>query len=363
MKTMLKLLIPVAVFAIVANGCSNNNKQDDNISITPEAGTNYKSGDVVALKAHYAASVKPDSVVYLLDSTRVGVTKDSSAFSLKTDTISLGPRTITAKVYQGGKRQDVSTNIVLLAAQAPEEYTYKVVKVYPHDTSAYTEGLLYQDGYLYESTGQQGASDLRKVNLETGKVLQRAKLPAKNFGEGSAIVGDKIVMLTYREKIGFVFDKNTFKLLNTFTNNVGVEGWGMANDGKKLYMDDKTNRIWFLNKDNYHAIGFIDVYDNKQAIDAVNELEYVNGDLYSNVYTTDTILVINPKTGAVKKRINMAGIWPNSQRPQDFDYTNNVLNGIAYDEKGKRFFVTGKKWPHLYQVEFVPSGSLKGEKK
>ena len=362
MNHKLKLLLPLAAIITTLYSCSNTPKQDESLILSPEGGTTYKAGQPVAVAAHYGKSTTPDSVVYLVDSVRVGKAKDSTAYTLKTDTIALGPRVITAKVYQGGKSQDISTNIVVLAAKAPEEYTYKVVKVYPHDTSAYTEGLLYHDGYLYESTGNEGESDLRKVDLNTGKVLQRAKLDPKYFGEGSAIIGDKIVMLTYRDKVGFVFDKNTFKLLSTFNNNVGIEGWGVTYDGKKLYMDDKTNRIYFLNKDNYHQTGYIDVYDDQKAIDMVNELEYVDGTLYSNVYTTDTILMINPKTGAVLKRINMAGLWPKAQRPADFDNTNNVLNGIAWDEKGKRFFVTGKKWPHLYQVEFIPLAP-KGEKK
>jgi len=352
MKNKLPLILVAAAF--LASSCSHNNSQENlNITLSPESGTTYKAGQPVTLKAHYPAGTNPDSIVYLLDSVKIATSKDTSGLTLKTDTLKMGLRLLTARVYTGGKSDEVSTNIVLMAARAPEEYTYKVVKVYPHDTSAYTEGLLYNDGYLYESTGNEGHSDLRKVDLETGKVVQRAKLDPKYFGEGSAIVDNKIVMVTYRNKVGFVFDKNTFKHLSTFPNNVGVEGWGMAFDGKKLYMDDKTNRIWFLNKDNYQQTGYIDVYDDKQPIDAVNELEYVDGNLYSNVYTTDTILMINPKTGAVLRRIDMKNLWPMSKRPANYDNTNNVLNGIAWDEKGKRFFVTGKKWPHLYQVEFV----------
>jgi len=352
----MKQIFPFVLIAaaLLANSCKNTSSQNNNtITISPESGTNYKAGQPVTVQAHYPPASNPDSVVYLLDSVKIAVKKDSSALTIKTDTMKMGLRLITARVYWGGKSNEASTNIVLMAAKAPEEYTYKVIKVYPHDTSAYTEGLLYQDGYLYESTGEPGHSDLRKVNLETGKVVQRAKIDPKYFGEGSAIIGNKIVMLTYQDKIGFVFDKNSFKLLSTFPNNVGVEGWGMAFDGKKLYMDDKTNRIWFLNKDNYQQTGYIDVYDDKQPIDAVNELEYVNGNLYSNVYTTDTILMINPKTGAVLRRIDMKNLWPAANRPADYDNQNNVLNGIAWDEKGKRFFVTGKRWPHLYQVEFV----------
>jgi len=341
---------------MLAFGCAGCNKkpQGNSLSITPEAGASYKQGQEVSVKLSYPADSKPDSIVYLIDSVRFASKKDSSAVSLKTDAMHLGPRVITAKLYQGGKSQEASTNIVLLAPKAPELYTYKVEKVYPHDTGSYTEGLLYQDGYLYESTGTKGQSTLRKVNLETGKAMQVAKLDSQYFGEGSAIIGNKILMLTWKDpKVALVYDKNTFKLLSTSPNNVGVEGWGMTNDGTKLYMDDSTNRIWFLNKDTYQQIGFIDVYDDQKGIDSINELEYVDGKIYANVYTTDIIVVIDPKTGAVLQKIDMKNLYPESQRPEGFDEGNNVLNGIAWDAKGQRMFVTGKKWPHLYQVKFV----------
>ena len=170
------------------------------------------------------------------------------------------------------------------------------------------------------------------------------------FAEGISIVGNKIIQLTWTEKIGYVYDKDSFKLLNTFNNNVGEEGWGMCFDGKKLYMDDKTNRIWFLNKDTYRAIGFIDVYNDKKAIDSINELEYIDGKLYANVYQTNDIIVIDPKTGAVLQKIDLSNLYRNRMPNAD------VLNGIAYDAKTKRIFITGKKWPHLYQVKFVKKG-------
>jgi glutaminyl-peptide cyclotransferase len=352
MKTKILLFFAAASLVYGCSSC-NKNKPVADITVSPEAGTRYKAGDIVQVKVSLGDN-KPDSIVYLVDSVRFASKKDSSVFSLKTDSMPLGSRLITARLYVGGKSQESSTNIVLLAAKAPEEYTYQVIKKYPHDTSSYTEGLLYQDGYLYESTGNPGHSTLRKVNLETGKALQVAKLDDKYFGEGSAIIGDKILMLTYRDpRVGLVYDKNTFKLLKTFPYNVGVEGWGLCFDGKKLYTDDSTNRIWFLDKDDYHPTGFIDVYDEKDSIPEVNELEYINGKLYSNIYTKDTIIVINPKTGAVEQRVDMKNLWPLKDRPAGYNSDENVLNGIAWDEKGKRLFVTGKKWPYLYQVKFV----------
>jgi glutaminyl-peptide cyclotransferase len=325
-----------------------------NISITPEAGTNYKQGDKVSIKVSYPADLKADSVVYLMDSVKVADRKDSSVFVLNTDTLGLGPIVITARVYNAGKPEEVSTNINLLAAKAPEMLGFTVEKTYPHDTSSYTEGLIYHNGFLYESDGgrasaPEGRSSLRKTDLTTGKVLQKVDIDPEVFAEGIAIIDNKIVQLTYTEKIGYVYDLNTFKLLSTFNNNVGIEGWGMCYDGKKIYMDDSSNRIWFLDKDKYNAIGYIDVYDDKGPVNKLNELEFIDGKIYANVYETDDIVVIHPKTGAVLQKVDMSSLYPEAQRIPPAE----VMNGIAYDAAGKRLFVTGKKWQHLYQVKLV----------
>jgi len=347
-----KNILLLTAVAILAFGCSSCDKknQEAGLSITPEAGTSYKQGQAVSVKLSYPTDTKPDSIVYLVDSTRFASKKDSSAVSLKTDSMVLGPRSITAKLFQGGKSQDISTNIVVLAAKAPEEYTFKIEKVYPHDTSSFTEGLLYQDGYLYESTGEPGHSKLLKVNLETGKAVKLAKLDTQYFGEGSAIIGNKIIMLTYKDpRFLFVFDKNTFKLLNTLPYHVGVEGWGLCFDGKKLYTDDSTNRIFFLDKDTYRQTGFIDVYDDQGRIDSLNELEYIDGKLYANIWEKNIIVIIDPKTGAVTGRIDLTDLYPQNKRNMNGD----VLNGVAYDKATGRIFLTGKYWDKLFQVKFV----------
>ena len=361
MKYKISLWIAAAVF--VACGyysCKPNNQSENNVTISPEAGTTYKMGDPVSVQAHYPAGTKADSIVYLLDSVKIGSKKDTAALIIKTDTMRLGARIITAKVYTGGKSEDASTNIVLLAAKAPAAYTYKVIKTFPHDTGCFTEGLVYQDGYLYESGGgylkpPQGQevtnqSSLRKVDLNTGKVVQKVLLDSAVFGEGISIVGDRIIQLTYFEKVGYVYDKTTFKLLKTFQNNVGVQGWGMCFDGNKLYMDDSTNRLWFLDKNTYKEIGYVDVYDDKGPVNEINELEYIDGKIYANIWKTDFIIVIDPKTGAVLEKVDLSNLYPQDKRAP----TADVLNGIAYDAQGKRIFLTGKKWPKLYQVEFSP---------
>lgn len=348
-------LIPFLATALLALYSCGDKNQSVNLSITPDAGTNYKQGEKVTLKVSYPANYKADSVVYLLDSARIASRKDSSAVELLTDTLRLGAKTITAKVYSGGKEQEESTNINILAAKAPEEYTFEVEKTFPHDTSSFTEGLEYNNGVLYESDGgrasqEEGPSSLRKVEITTGKLLKKLNTDPVIFSEGITIIGDKIVQLTYTEKIGFVYDKNTFKILSKFSYTVGREGWGLCNDGKKIYNSDGTNRIFLLDKNDYHQIGYIDVYDDKGPVDNLNELEYINGMLYANIWMKDDIVIIDPKTGAVVKRINLTTLYPKAQRDAE---GADVLNGIAWDAAGKRLFVTGKKWPHLYQIKIM----------
>jgi glutamine cyclotransferase len=357
-----KLKIFSVALVLSTFGCScdhHSNTSQETITISPDAGTAYKAGDAVNVHLGLTADTKVDSVVYLLDSIKLFSKKDTASITLKTDTMPLGAKLITAKVYTDGKDQDASTNIVLMAAKAPEDYTFKVIKTFPHDTSSYTEGLIYQDGILFESggghlktrgdEGYTGQSSIREESLETGKVIKKTMVDPNVFGEGIAIVGNKIIQLTWTEKIRYIYDKDTFKLLSTQPNNIGVQGWGMTQDATKLYMDDSTNRIWFIDKDKWTPVGYIDVYDDKGPIDSLNELEYIDGKIYANVYTKDYIVVIDPKTGAVLEKIDMSALYPEADRVPPAE----VMNGIAYDAKGKRIFVTGKKWPHLYQVEFV----------
>jgi len=359
----LKYNILLAAVILLAFSCKNKTQDDSGITVSPEAGTSYKTGDVVQVKAHYAANVKADSIVFLVDSARVGAKKDSSAFALKTDSMPVGPRVITARVYSGGKPQESSTNIVLMPAKPPVEYTFKVEKTFPHDTSCYTEGLIYQDGVIYESGGGtpadgNGQSSLRKVDLTTGKILKKVMNDTSIFAEGISIVGDKLIQLTWKSKIGYEYNKDSFALLKTFPNNVGVEGWGLCFDGKRLYMDDSTNRIWFLDKDNYRQTGSIDVYDDKGAVTKINELEYIEGKIYANIWTTNNIIIIDPKTGAVTGKIDLTNLYPEKTRRVGAD----VLNGIAYDAATKRIFITGKKWPKMYQVTFAPQPPKGGAK-
>ncbi len=244
-----------------------------------------------------------------------------------------------------------SASIAVYFARQPQaspsaaSYTYKVVNTYTHDTAAYTEGLLYSGGYLYESTGQVGTSWLRKVNLESGEVLKQVDLGGELYGEGLTQVGDTLVQLTWRNHVGFVYDKDTFALLSNFT--VASEGWGLTYDGSRLILSDGSARLYFLYPSTHQVVGQVIVKDGNQEVTKINELEYVGGDVYANIWQTTNVAIINPLTGQVKGWIDLSGLHQ-SQGPDD------VLNGIAYDSQTGRLFVTGKNWPSLYQIELTP---------
>ena len=228
------------------------------------------------------------------------------------------------------------------SGQAPV-YGYKVVKVYPHNTSAFTEGLLFHDGYLYESTGVYGNSSLRKVDLSTGKVLRIKRLPDWVFAEGLAFWKDSLVQLTWRSGVGFVYDCGSFNQTGDF--RYPNEGWGLTGDGKHLIMSDGTDTLRILNPDTFYQIGSIRVTDNGTSVDRLNELEYIKGDIYANVWTSDRIAIIDPDTGIVKGWIDLNGLLDRGSTKAD------VLNGIAYDAENDSIFVTGKYWPWLFLIE------------
>ncbi len=228
-------------------------------------------------------------------------------------------------------------------------YSYKIVNSYPHDRQAFTQGLVYEDGILYEGTGRNGYSELRKVDLATGRVLHRLKLSDEFFGEGITIFGDKIIQLTYLSNVGFVYKKETFELLREF--DYPTPGWGITNDGKHLIMSDGTQKLYFLDAETFKQVRHIEVYDWGVSVWHLNELEYIEGKIYANVWPTERIAMISPKTGQVISWIDLRGLL--SQK--DYDMQVDVLNGIAYDKAKGRLFVTGKHWPKLFEIKLIPS--------
>ncbi|MDP9370406.1 MAG: glutaminyl-peptide cyclotransferase [Chloroflexota bacterium] len=228
-------------------------------------------------------------------------------------------------------------------------YGYRVVREYPHDPTAFTQGLVYADDVLYEGTGLNGESTLRRVDLETGMVLKQTALDAKHFGEGIAIVDDRIYQITWQTHTAFVYDRETLKPLTTL--RYPTEGWGLATDGERLIMSDGTNRLFFRDPDTFKALNRVAVCDGNQPVPDLNELEYVDGEIWANVWQSDRIARIDPQTGRVTGWIDLSGLLPvEESEGQAVD----VLNGIAHDPGTGRIFVTGKLWPKLFEIELIP---------
>jgi glutaminyl-peptide cyclotransferase len=219
----------------------------------------------------------------------------------------------------------------------------KILHAYPHDPHAFTQGLEYFDGFLYESTGETGQSSLRRVDLETGKVMQKTDLAPEYFGEGLTIFRGKIYQLTWLSKIGFVYDLKTFRKLRDF--HYYGEGWGLANDGSNLILSDGTNTLRYINPETFEVARTLEIYAGKEAVTNLNELEYIGNDIYSNVWHANRIARIDPRTGQVRDWIDLSAIAEKEQTEPEA-----VLNGIAYDSARHRFFVTGKNWAHLFEV-------------
>ena len=230
----------------------------------------------------------------------------------------------------------------------PPEYTFKIVRDYPHDPAAFTQGLVYHPGFLYEGTGLNGQSQLRKVRLETGEVVQHVDLSSEYFGEGIAIVKNKIIQLTWQSHIGFVYSLADFKLLRQFSYS--GEGWGLASRGNELFMSDGTAEIRVLDANTLKEKRRFTARDGATPVDQLNELEFVEGELFANIWQTDRIARISPQSGKVAGWIDLTGLLSPVYRRQ----SDAVLNGIAYDSIHKRLFVTGKLWPSIFEIELIP---------
>jgi len=227
-------------------------------------------------------------------------------------------------------------------------YTYAVVNSWPHDRSAFTQGLVYFNGVILESAGLYGHSNLRRMELDTGRVLQQVAVPPEIFAEGLALLNDKLYQLTWRNQKGFVYDRKTFQLEKEFSYQ--GEGWGLTTDGQSLILSDGTDRIRFLDPATFAVNRSISVSDHDRPVPLLNELEYVKGEIFANVWQTDFIVRVNPTNGVVTGWIDLGGLLS----PADRDATTDVLNGIAYDAAGDRLFVTGKRWPKLFEVRLKP---------
>ena len=330
---------------------TNNTNTSVKISInTADNKQEYTLGNTINFIVKQEDTLQIDSVQFYINNKLLKTQKVlPSTINWNSANAKTGKNIFEARVYSQKINSRKRLSITLLSDVKPLNYTYRIINTFHHDRSAYTQGLVYENGFMYEATGLRSESTLRKVQLGTGDVIQTYSLPKEIFGEGIALVNDRIIQLTYTSYTGFVYDKESFNLLMKFNYPKAVEGWGLSYDGKNLIMSDGTYNLHFLDPESFSETGKLEVYDDKGPVNKLNELEIIDGILWANIYTTFKIVQIDIKTGKVLAYIDLSNILPQ----KDYEKDTDVLNGIAYDKTKKRIFVTGKKWPKLFEIQLV----------
>jgi len=330
-----------------------NNDNNDAFSalqiIYPHNGQIFTCGEETNLTFKKSAdTIKIDSIkVYINGSEQQTIDINKLSAKIKLPENKTGFIPIEYVVFIGGlKKQTNIVNVKLLSNIVPQKKQYKIVKTYPHSTEAYTQGLIFENDFFYESDGEYGKSALRLVKPETGETLNNSALPNSYFAEGIAILNNEIYQLTWRERTCFVYDKKSFAQKRTINYSIN-EGWGLATSSNKLLMTDGSNLLYTIEPSTFDVISKVEVYDNTGPVDKLNELEYVNGLVYANVYMTDKIVVIDPASGKIVEYLDMNGLLKPSDKKPDTD----VLNGIAYNPNNGHFYVTGKNWPKLFEIK------------
>lgn len=360
-----KTQIIIATLIFVGIACNNtSNTKDSSVKDTekttnkrvsvidvklPKTGDIFTVGDIITVEIVLKDSeIKVDSLIADTDGNKTILLPGNLNYKWETNQLRVGDNKLRIAAYSDGKSIDsYSLKLRFKSDIVPEQYKCKIINTYPHNKTAYTQGLVFEDGIMYEGTGQRKESVLRKINFEKGETIAELSLPPQYFGEGITIFGDKIIQLTWTSRKGFVYDKNSFRLLNTI--EYATQGWGITTNGEKLIMSDGSETIHFLDPEYFNETGQMDVYDENGPVDSLNELEYFNELVYANIWQSEEIIAFDLKTGKVIKRIDCSNVIPEGFENE----IDNVLNGIAYDKDNNRIYITGKRWPVLYEVEFV----------
>lgn len=356
---MKKYIFPlVLIFSLFVTflSCSNRPKRSrkpvSSVTIVPQA-QNYIYGTKVSVRVQ--TKLRNGEIDNIQLFYQGSLLKESSELDFTASNVilnELGKNTfnVTATKTDGvNNSRAVTFNVV--SDITPKKFTYTTLSDYPHNRRFYTQGLEFHNGYMYEGTGEYGSSGLYKVNLSTGNTVMQHKLAEKYFGEGITILDGKIYQLTYRAQKGFVYNLNDFAVIDSFTYR-SKEGWGLCNDGKHLIMSNGTHELIWLDPSDFSEVKKVQVANHRGIVNYLNELEYIDGTIYANVYTTNLIVQIEPETGKVISEINLDGILNMYTNPTD---TIDYLNGIAWDSDGDRLFVTGKWWPRLFEIQLIES--------
>ncbi|SDX40171.1 glutaminyl-peptide cyclotransferase [Aequorivita viscosa] len=335
---------------VLLSSCGNNLEGEKDVFLLKinNSQKTYTSKDVLSVSLSNTKNIETDSVIYYLNKDKIDASENKISLSGQ----KLGNRTLKAEIYSKGNKYIASKNITILSSIKPKLYTYKVLETFPHDIQGFTQGLEFANDTLYESTGQYRQSSLRKTDYKTGEVLQKVTLANEYFGEGLTILNNKIYQLTWREKTGFIYNLKTMEQTGTFVYNESKEGWGLCNDGKKIYKSDGTERIWTLNPNTLAEEDYIEIFTNTSKINSVNELEWVEGKIYANVYQQGSIAIIDPTNGAVEGVIDLTDLKSKVTQHPRLD----VLNGIAYKAEPNILYITGKNWDKLFKIEIIEKG-------
>ena len=319
---------------------------------SPKANTVITCGDSVKIGLEQLnPDIQIDSVaIFAGNSTRVFTSGIPDKIYWSSKGSRVGQTALRIMVYYQDSLYDShNAGLVILSDIVPQNYKYRIIRQYPHDDQAYTQGLLYSDGVLIESTGLESKSSVRIVDIPTGKPLKMVALAPQYFGEGIALYKDQLYQVTYKSQVGFIYDKNTLQQIRSFDYQIR-EGWGLTSDGKNLIMSDGSAQLFFLEPEFFTQIDKIEVFDHKGMISALNEIEYIGNKILANVYGQSYILIIDPFTGKVLGKVDFEKLMPEGSKG---DYSK-VLNGIAYNPQNGHLFVTGKNWPSLYEIEMIP---------
>lgn len=340
--------LSIILLGLIIGSCGGSKKDASNYFSfnSSDFKTHYQSNDNVTLEITNSQNKVIDSIIYYVNDVKVASTKGNAKATFDLKNKKLGYQNLKALVYFEGDNVAVTDRIELVSDIAPKLLTYKIINTFPHDTASYTEGLEFYRDTLYESGGGYNKSKFFKYDYKTGKVYKNQNLDGKYFGEGMTIINNNLYLLTWKEKTGFIYNPITFKLEKTFTFDKDIEGWGMTNDGKNIYHSDGTEKIWTMNPDTQKMTDYINVYTNTSKIKSVNELEWIDGKIYGNIYTKDAIAVIDPKTGAVEAVIDLSALKKLIKNKEA-----DVLNGIAYNPKTKTIFITGKNWDKMFEIK------------
>jgi glutaminyl-peptide cyclotransferase len=308
----------------------------------------WSEEDAVKISLIDQNSIGIDSVIWYQNERRID-SAHGITFLQKLKNQPYGNLTFKATIYKNGMNTSVDTKIKRWPSQKAKIYSYRILNTYVHDTTSYTQGLEFYGDYLYESTGQYKESDIRITHLETGQPSKITRLPDSQFAEGMTVLNDTVYQLTWQSKIGYVYDTDLNKI-DDFKYNKSKEGWGLTNDGTFLYKSDGSSKIWKIDPITFEELGYIEVVSNDRIVSKINELEWIDGKIYANVYTTNLIMIINPTNGVVEGAINLNTI---TDEIPNYSEKDNVLNGIAFDKKNNRLFITGKRWPKMFEIEII----------